>query len=236
LWRHTAPYRGLTAMTEADSDFFFGRTAETVEMIRALESVPPSLPVLIGNSGVGKSSLAQAGVLAALARQGWPEGAAHAGLWPQAFRHSRSWCVLRMRPGAEPVKALIEPFLRTWQFDPTDPLWARRRQWTGDLLDGKLALRDLLDATEQRYHELGQPEPPAFLPYVDQGEELYVRSDERQRRRFSDVLATGLVDPRLRAFMSLRADFFGALQSVALRVFAGRSTCRRCARPRCARW
>jgi hypothetical protein len=158
LWRHTAPYRGLTAMTEADSDFFFGRTAETVEMIRALESVPPSLPVLIGNSGVGKSSLAQAGVLAALARQGWPEGAAHAGLWPQAFRHSRSWCVLRMRPGAEPVKALIEPFLRTWQFDPTDPLWARRRaQWTGDLLDGKLALRDLLDATEQRYHELGSP-------------------------------------------------------------------------------
>src|SRR5580698_4898281 len=27
LWRHTAPYRGLAAMTEADSDFFFGRGA-----------------------------------------------------------------------------------------------------------------------------------------------------------------------------------------------------------------
>src|SRR6185295_10452012 len=25
LWRHTAPYRGLAAMTEADTDFFFGR-------------------------------------------------------------------------------------------------------------------------------------------------------------------------------------------------------------------
>jgi hypothetical protein len=24
LWRHTAPYRGLAVMTEADSDFFFG--------------------------------------------------------------------------------------------------------------------------------------------------------------------------------------------------------------------
>ena len=33
------------------------------------------LPVLLGNSGVGKSSLAQAGVLAALKRQAWPEGA-----------------------------------------------------------------------------------------------------------------------------------------------------------------
>ena len=28
LWRHTAPYRGLAAMTEADSDFFFGRGAK----------------------------------------------------------------------------------------------------------------------------------------------------------------------------------------------------------------
>src|SRR6266851_969335 len=45
LWRHTAPYRGLTAMTEADSDFFFGRTAETVEVIRALESAPDKLPI-----------------------------------------------------------------------------------------------------------------------------------------------------------------------------------------------
>jgi formylglycine-generating enzyme required for sulfatase activity len=214
LWRHTAPYRGLAAMTEADSDFFFGRVRETVEVIRALESAPDKLPVLLGNSGVGKSSLAQAGVLAALARQGWPERAEHAGQWPQAFRDSRRWCVLTMRPGAEPLKALVEPFLRTWQLDATDPLWAKRQaEWTEALLDGKLALRDLLDATERRYHELGRPEPPAFLLYVDQGEELYARSDERQRRRFSDAIAAGLGDPRLRAFMSLRADFLGALQS-----------------------
>ena len=72
-----------------------------------------------------------------------------------------------MRPGAEPVKAPVEPFLRTWQLDATDPLWARRRaEWSEALLDGKLTLRDLLDATEQRYHELGQPEPSAFLLYV----------------------------------------------------------------------
>jgi hypothetical protein len=67
LWRHTAPYRGLAAMTEADTDFFFGRGRETVEVIRALEATPEKLPVLLGNPGVGKSSLAQAGVLAGLA-------------------------------------------------------------------------------------------------------------------------------------------------------------------------
>ena len=75
LWRHTAPYRGLAAMTEADSDFFFGRGRETVEVIEALAATPDKLPVLLGNSGVGKSSLAQAGVLAALMRQAWPETA-----------------------------------------------------------------------------------------------------------------------------------------------------------------
>ena len=66
LWRYTSPYRGLAAMTEADSDFFFGRERETVEVLAALAADPDRLPVLLGNSGVGKSSLAQAGVLAAL--------------------------------------------------------------------------------------------------------------------------------------------------------------------------
>ena len=81
------------------------------------------------------------------------------------------------------------------------------------LIDGKVTLRDLLDATEARYRdELHQPKPPAFLLYIDQGEELYVRAEERQRRRFSEIVAHGLGDPRLRAMMSMRADFFGDLQ------------------------
>ena len=90
-----APYRGLAAMTEADSDFFFGRGRETVDVLSALASTPDRLPVLIGNSGVGKSSLAQAGVLAALKRQalaGQATGAPNA--WPQAFEDSRQWCFL----------------------------------------------------------------------------------------------------------------------------------------------
>jgi hypothetical protein len=74
LWRHVSPYRGLEAMTDKDTDYFFGRTHETVDMLNSL-AAPDRLPVLIGNSGVGKSSLAQARVLAALKRQAWPEEA-----------------------------------------------------------------------------------------------------------------------------------------------------------------
>ena len=212
LWRHTRPYRGLEAMTEANSDFFFGRGPETVEVISALASERGKLPVLLGNSGVGKSSLAQAGVLASLLRQGWPEHVKGAGPWPVVFDHSRHWCFLTLRPGTDPLKALVAPFLDTWQYGATNPKRvAEQNEWIEVLRDGKATLPDLLDATEKRYQELAQPSPPAFFVYIDQGEELYVRAEKHQRRRFSEIIATGLADPRLRALISLRADFFGEL-------------------------
>jgi hypothetical protein len=213
LWRHTAPYRGLGAMTEADSDYFFGRARETIEALNAIRAAPDRLPVLLGDSGVGKSSLAQAGVVACLRRQAWPE-AAMAGAWPEIFRNSRTWCFLTLRPGTEPLDALVGPFLRTWRLDATDPGWERRRtEWTDALLGGQATLRGLLDATERRLEELDQPRPSAFFLYVDQGEELYTRAQEQTRRRFCELLADGLGDPRLFGLMSLRADYLGALQN-----------------------
>jgi hypothetical protein len=214
LWRHVSPYRGLAAMTESDADFFFGRDRETAAVIGALAATPDKLPILFGNSGVGKSSIAQAGVLAALMRQAWREGPETAGNWPQVFNDSRRWCPLRLKPGTDPIRALVEPFLRTWQFDAADPARAKlQSSWASDLFDGVVTLPDLLDTTERRYSdELHQPQPPAFLLYVDQGEELYVRARERERRRFSEILAQGLGDQRLRAMMSMRADFLGELQ------------------------
>jgi hypothetical protein len=213
LWRYASPYRGLAAMEEKDSDYFFGRERETIEVLSTLATAPDKLPVLLGNSGVGKSSLAQAGVLAALKRQAWPESAAAAPTWPHAFHDSRRWCFLTIRPGVEPVRSLVEAFLETWQLDRVSTDWPRRRaEWVDGLVHGKLTLRDLLDQTGRRYAALQQAEPPAFLVYIDQGEELYVRAEESHRRRFSDILAQGVGDPRLRALMSLRADFLGELQ------------------------
>jgi formylglycine-generating enzyme required for sulfatase activity len=213
LWRHTAPYRGLAAMTESDVDLFFGRNTETVEVIKALAAAQSELPILLGNSGVGKSSLAQAGVLAALVRQAWPEAVGNAYAWPQPFSDSRRWCILKLKPGTEPIRSLVEPFLRIWQFDPTDPrLETRQAEWIESLIEGRNTLKGLLNATEDRLQELGQAKPPAFLIYIDQGEELYVRAEERQRRCFSNVLAQGLGDSRLHALMSMRSDFLGELQ------------------------
>jgi hypothetical protein len=214
LWRYTSPYRGLAAMEEKDSDYFFGRKRETVDVLSALADAPDRLPLLIGNSGVGKSSLAQAGVLAALKRQAWPEGVGPANAWPTVFQDSRQWCFLSFKPGTDPLKALVESFLDTWQFAATDPERVTRHHgWMEALHGGKATLPDLIDATERRGRELDQPKPPGFFLYVDQGEELYVRAGEGQRRRFSELLAQALPDPRLHIMMSVRSDFLGHLQN-----------------------
>jgi formylglycine-generating enzyme required for sulfatase activity len=213
LWCFTRPYRGLDAMTEANSDYFFGRDRKTVEIIDALASTPGKLPVLLGNSGVGKSSLAQAGVLAALLRQGRSEINV-APSWPEAFHDSRRWCFLTLRPGTQPLQSLVALFFDTWQYTAASAERIKEEKgWIELLRDGKAALPDLLNATERRYKELAQTAPPAFFLYIDQGEELYVRAEGRERRRFSEILAHGLGDRRLRALMSMRSDFLGELQS-----------------------
>ena len=212
LWRYTSPYRGLEAMEEKDSDYFFGRTRETIEALDAL-AAKGRLPVLIGNSGVGKSSLAQAGVLAALKRQAWPDKSLASKPWPAVFHNSRQWGFLTLRPGDEPIKALVDCFLDAWQFEATEPKRVPWRQgWIDNLSQGKSKVSDLIDATEGRRAELGLPKPPAFFLYLDQGEELYVRAEEHERRRFSELLGGALSDPRLRVMMSMRSDFLGSLQ------------------------
>jgi hypothetical protein len=89
MWRYTSPYRGHAAMEEKDSDYFFGRARETVDVLTALAAATDRFPVLLGNSGVGKSSLVLAGALAALKRQAWLDRVDTAPEWPHTFQESR---------------------------------------------------------------------------------------------------------------------------------------------------
>ena len=103
-WRTINPYRGLVALEEQDADFFFGRDREAGDIIDKMIATPGRLLALVGSSGVGKSSLVQAGVIGSLKRQRWP-GGRHA--WPQTLKDSRAWAYLAMKPGEDPIDALM---------------------------------------------------------------------------------------------------------------------------------
>ncbi|GAA4141918.1 WD40 repeat domain-containing protein [Actinomadura keratinilytica] len=76
MWdQDRAPYPGLDAFTEGEAAVFFGRDVQIAELTRRLHasSERPSdrFVVLVGASGSGKSSLAQAGVMSRLRQRRW---------------------------------------------------------------------------------------------------------------------------------------------------------------------
>ena len=216
LWRHTAPYRGLAAMTEADADFFFGRVDKTVEVINTLEAAPTSCPSCSAIRASANPRLRRRACWRRCGARAWPETARMLALGRGLSRQPAAGAFSRCGRAPSRSRLWSRRSLRHGSSTQRDPARIKQRnEWVELLLDEnkKTNLADLLDETERRHEELDQPKPPAFFLYIDQGEELYVRAEERQRRRFSEVLAQALGDPRLRAMMSMRADFFGELQN-----------------------
>jgi hypothetical protein len=211
-WRIINPYRGLLALEEQDADFFFGRDLETADVLGAVINKPDRLIALIGNSGVGKSSLAQAGVIGSLKRQRWPGGDQ---TWPAALRDSRSWAFLSMRPGEDPVKALASTFVSLWFTNPTDFKRVEcRDKWAEPLKSGETGISDLIETTDAHFKtELGLEPPRQFFLHIDQGEELYSRAPKDRIASFSKLVAHGLRHPRLVAMTSQRSNYYGELQA-----------------------
>jgi hypothetical protein len=69
------PYLGLQSFGYAERSIFFGREAETADLQTLLlqrEQAGKPGVLIVAASGAGKSSLAQAGLLPALEKAGWP--------------------------------------------------------------------------------------------------------------------------------------------------------------------
>jgi tetratricopeptide (TPR) repeat protein len=207
-WQRFQPYKGLPALEEADAAFFFGRDNETAAILDLMAQRPDRIVALIGQSGVGKSSLARAGVLARLKSQLWPQAA---DAWPAGLRDSRAFLQLVVRPGEQPLKELARAFAqlyatRTFELDEETAGWARR------FADGA-GLRDLLRATRDKLAEAAGGEPPKrFVVYVDQGEELYTRANTDESRRFSELVAEAAGHDAFSVLLSLRSDYYPAFQ------------------------
>lgn len=123
-----SPYPGLRSFDPAESLLYFGRKGEDEALAKRLESF--NVVGVLGGSGSGKSSLVLAGLLPYLKRfQRIPE------------RGGR-WYLVQMRPGQDPVKALIDA---VWKF-VCAPLI--------DQQFGKRALAEAFEISEQE--DLGE--------------------------------------------------------------------------------
>jgi formylglycine-generating enzyme required for sulfatase activity len=90
------PYRGLRAFEAEHRGLFFGRTREIAAVLDRLRG--QSFALVVGDSGVGKSSLCRAGVLPLV-----DAGALDAG---------RRWRSAVVTPGRQPVRALVAGLAR----------------------------------------------------------------------------------------------------------------------------
>ena len=205
----TTPIKGLSALGTEDARFFFGREALTGDILERIRRLPDRVLALIGNSGVGKSSLAQAGVIASLRSQVWAGDFDRT--WPSELEDSRSWLSVTITPGEAPLKELAYGLVRTWakggEAEHEARVWAGLLATGSDIED---LLRNTADEIESRAND---PPPRRFLLYIDQGEELYARSDIQQAKRFSELLSSAVARPEIVVLASLRSDYYGFLQA-----------------------
>lgn len=197
------PYLGLSAFSRNDARLFFGRHQETLEALTFLgdqsQTNPGKLQQIVGthytrwlqiegNSGAGKSSLVQAGMLPMIER-----GA----LW--ARTGFGDWRILGpMMPGKNPLAKLAEILEQGLIDDPAKrDIDARQAR----LIAKESGLASTLKGFKQ--------ESTAFLLIVDQFEELFTFADEAERKQFDALLTTALQDPDCPLFLinTVRADF-----------------------------
>ncbi len=183
------PFVGLAAFGIGEAHMFFGRQKETLDALNCFFDVRPGSPPvrwleISGNSGSGKSSLMQAGLLP-LVEKGW--------LWRPGSRYEDWTRIGPMMPGKHPVEMLAEALAHAFNAG------------MGDIVEHLRASDDgmrywLRDRKRDR---------TAFLLAIDQFEELFTFADSSERRLFDRLLAGALEDGDCPLFLlsTVRTDF-----------------------------
>jgi len=195
------PYRGLFAFRETDAPFFFGREDAIEQLMREVQTKP--IVAVVGPSGSGKSSVAQAGLFPRLRKQG-------------------DWLIASFRPGEYPFYQLAHA-LYALQKPEMDELERaeKSKKAAAYLLNATLTLSEAVKSIFESHPQR------RLLLYIDQFEELYTMCRaEEIRRRFLDVLITAChvsqtwqqSDWQITCVLSMRADFLE--QASAYRPFA----------------
>ena len=187
------PYKGLEFYDVADAPLFFGREKLTAELVAFMRD--HAFLAIVGASGSGKSSVARAGLVAAL--QGQNTRPLENAVQPPLG--SRDWRYVSVTPTAHPFEALA-------------------RALAGEGAEGKALLADLRAdplALRERAVDLAGAGGRLLL-LVDQFEELFTLcKDEAERTAYVNALlavsgepAFGNANTLCTIILTLRADFY----------------------------
>ncbi|MFI6266107.1 SUMF1/EgtB/PvdO family nonheme iron enzyme [Micromonospora sp. NPDC051006] len=186
------PYRGLASLAEEDSIFFFGRTQDLSAALARLQRNQLTSGhrrlVLVGPSGVGKSSFVRAAVTPALRHGGVPG--------------SEDWKYLSVRPAPDPFRRLAEQLRRI-----TPDLGGVREILASLTADDAGLSMTLSDA-------MAVAGADAMCLFLDQLEELVSQVPPEVSRRFLSALRQAAHDlgrDRLVLVATLRVDYLEGL-------------------------
>ncbi len=188
------PYRGLRVFDVDDAAFFFGREALVQWLLNAVRPTPEGQPAnrflaIVGASGSGKSSVARAGLVAALKHD--------------AIAGSSRWPVAILRPGPDPVESLAVALSRALNVGQGAPA-------LGDLIAE-------LQRNEKALHLATRQSLPEnasdirLIVLVDQFEELYTLGCKEE---VGDALVRNLLyaarvaQGQTLVILTMRADFY----------------------------
>lgn len=182
-----APYKGLAYFDVDDADQFYGREAQTTELLEHL--LREQFLAVVGASGSGKSSLIRAGLIPALqgnkvlqADQYLPDDC-------------HSWPVHIITPTNDPLLSLATEFA-----DSVDQAVSLRQNLAAQPDRLKLTIQFLLKENQAKR---------LFL-FVDQFEEVFTQCKEPDvRQAFIDNLINAAKGTAV-VVIALRADFYAA--------------------------
>lgn len=198
------PYRGLSAFQLDEAPLFFGREALTEKLwqrFKALyeQSDATRLLAILGPSGSGKSSVARAGLLAALGGRPVPG--------PQALRR------VMLKPGKHPLRSLVMALRPLFSDKTSSPDLGAQRKLIDDL--SQSSQRGEFDGLTLWAANLEGVDTRPVVVLVDQFEEVYTLCvDKAERDAFTGLLLHAASDSarHVSIVLTLRSDFLGETQ------------------------
>ncbi len=181
------PFRGLRPFEPEEAHLFFGRKAQIADLLDRLHR--HRFLAVVGSSGCGKSSLARAGVIAAL-RDGFMAG-------------DGGWRIAVMRPGDSPIAALAAALKAPGALGHAYPGADAGTRLGATLRRGPLGIVDA-------FRQAALPDDTRLFLLVDQFEELFRFRRDPDRSRAAD-LAISFVSLLLEASAQHRLDIYVAI-------------------------